>query len=236
MNTELKKIIEDSNNIVLFTGAGISCASGIPDFRSANGLYNEKTAIEFPPERIISDWCLKEHPETFFEFYKSKMIYKNALPNVAHKFFAKLEKQGKLKAVITQNIDNLHQKAGSKNVQELHGSVERNYCVDCGKKYDLDYILSQDGVPKCKKCGGMVRPDVVLYGEMLDMTVIEKAINYIAQADCLIIVGTSLTVQPAASMVKYFKGRKLVLINKESTPYDRYANLVINDSIENVIS
>lgn len=235
MNAELKKIIEDSNNIVLFTGAGISCASGIPDFRSANGLYNEKTAIEFPPERIISDWCLKEHPETFFEFYKSKMIYKNALPNVAHKFFAKLEKQGKLKAVITQNIDNLHQKAGSKNVQELHGSVERNYCVNCGKKYDLDYILSQDGVPRCKKCGGMVRPDVVLYGEMLDMTVIEKAINYIAQADCLIIVGTSLTVQPAASMVKYFKGRKLVLINKESTPYDRYANLVINDSIENVI-
>ena len=235
MDKNLEKIITDSNYIVLFTGAGISCASGIPDFRSADGLYNEKTDVEFPPERIISEWCLNERPEIFFDFYKNKMVYKNAKPNVAHNYFAKLERSGKLKAVITQNIDGLHEKAGNKEICELHGSIHRNYCRQCGKKYNLDYVIEQNGIPRCKKCGGVVRPDVVLYGEMLDLGIINKAIEHIKKADCLIVVGTSLTVQPAASMIQYYSGRKLVLINKEKTPYDEYANLVINEAIENVL-
>ena len=236
-NKELQKIIEESRNIVLFTGAGISCGSGIPDFRSANGLYSEKKdKIEYSPEEIISHDFLWRHTDLFYSFYKAKMVYPEAKPNTAHLFFADLEKQGKLKAVVTQNIDGLHSAAGNKNVFELHGSVHRNYCVSCGEKYDLGYILQSDGIPKCRKCGGTVRPDVVLYGEGLDEDVWQGAAKAISEADCLIVVGTSLTVYPAANMLRYFNGKNLVLINKQKTPFDNMANLVINEDVEKVLS
>ena len=232
--TKLKELINSSKNIVVFTGAGISCASGIPDFRSSNGLYNQKTSINIPPEQIISHSFFIRNTELFFDFYRTKMVYPNALPNLAHIYFAELEKTGKNVIVVTQNIDGLHQKAHSSKVLELHGSVLRNYCMNCHKFYDINAIL-KDGIPKCN-CGGIIKPDVVLYEESLDDKIIVDSINAIKNADMLIVVGTSLTVYPAASFVRYYNNNKLVLINKDKTPYDCYADLVINDDIINVIN
>jgi NAD-dependent deacetylase len=233
----LKSMIEKSNNIVFFGGAGVSTESGIPDFRSADtGIYNEKNNYAYPPEVILSHSFFMEHTEEFYKFYKSKMIYKDAKPNDAHKALAKLEKEGKLKAVITQNIDGLHQLAGSGNVVELHGTVHENFCMDCNESFNLDYVLnSAQVVPKCNKCNGIVKPNVVLYEEPLDSDSIEQAVQYIRNADVLIIGGTSLAVYPAAGLIQYYKKDKLVLINKSSTPYDRKANLVINDSLGKVL-
>lgn len=234
--SKLLKTIENSNNIVFFGGAGVSTESKIPDFRSEAGLYKTKTNQSFPPEVMLSHSFFMKHTEDFYEFYKSKMIYKDALPNDAHKALAKLEKQGKLKAVITQNIDGLHQLAGSKNVLELHGSVHRNFCMDCNKFFNLDYILSQDKIPKCDICGGIVKPDVVLYEEALDMDILNSAVEYISKADVLIVGGTSLVVYPAAGLVDYFNGEKLILINKGITNYDSKADIVVNDSIGKILS
>ncbi|MGD9570238.1 MAG: NAD-dependent protein deacylase [Sedimentibacter sp.] len=231
MITELQNIISSSNNIVFFGGAGVSTESGIPDFRSVDGLYNEK--YKYPPETIISHSFFMRHPKEFYDFYINKMIFLEAKPNMAHIKLAELEKQGKIKAIITQNIDNLHQMAGSKNVLELHGSVHRNYCMKCGKYFDAGFMVKSKGVPKCS-CGGTVKPDVVLYEEGLNEEILEKSVNYIRNADVLIIGGTSLVVYPAAGLINYFKGNKLVLINKSSTPMDRMADLVINESIGNV--
>lgn len=229
----LKKIINNSKRIVIFSGAGLSTNSGIPDFRSANGLYNQKTKYVVSPEEIISHSFFLSNTEDFFEFYFSKMVYPNALPNSAHKYFAKLEKEGKVSSVITQNIDDLHQMAGSKNVIELHGSVKRNYCMRCHKYYDIkDLTLS--GVPKCS-CGGIIKPDVVLYEETLNGNDIRRAIDEISNADTMIIVGTSLTVYPAADFVRYFKGDNLILINTSHTQYDSMASIAIHDDIKNVI-
>lgn len=230
----LKKYIKDSNQIVVFTGAGISVPSGIPDFRSANGLYNQKTNSNYSPEEIISHSFYKAHPEEFFKFYKSKMIYKSAKPNKAHKYFADLETQDKNVIVITQNIDGLHQKAGSSQVYELHGSVLRNYCEKCGKSYDLEYVLNSSIVPKCS-CGGIVKPDVVLYEESLDEITIQMALSAMITSDLLIVVGTSLTVYPAASFVRYFKGKHVVVINKDQTAYDYMCDLIFNEDIIEVI-
>ena len=229
---ELRQIIEDSDNIVFFGGAGVSTESGIPDFRSVDGLYNQK--YKYPPETIISHSFYRRNPEEFYRFYKDKMIFADAKPNKAHIKLAELEKQGKLKAVITQNIDGLHQKAGSKEVLELHGSVLRNHCTRCGKFYGLDAILNSTGVPKCT-CGGTIKPDVVLYEEGLDSETIEKSVNYIANADVLIIGGTSLTVYPAAGLIDYYRGHKLILINKSVTPMDSRADLVISGPIGEVL-
>jgi NAD-dependent deacetylase len=233
----LKSMVEKSNNIVFFGGAGVSTESGIPDFRSADtGIYNEKNNYTYPPEVILSHSFFMEHTEEFFEFYKSKMIYRDAKPNDAHKALAKLEEEGKLKAVITQNIDGLHQMAGSKNVVELHETVHENFCMDCNEDFDLDYVLnSAEVVPRCNKCNGIVKPKVVLYEEPLDSDSIEQAVKYIRNAEVLIIGGTSLAVYPAAGLVQYYKKDKLVLINKSSTPYDRKANLVINQSLGKVL-
>ena len=217
------------------SGAGISCGSGIPDFRSAGGLYSEKSRVGYTPEEIVSHDFLFGHTEAFYDFYKSKRVYPGAKPNTAHLYFARLEREKKLTAVITQNIDGLHYAAGSENVFELHGSVYRNYCVRCGKKFGLEYVMKQSGVPKCDKCGGLVRPDVVLYGEPLDEDVWNGAAQAVSKADCLVIVGTSLTVYPAANMSAYFNGDNVVLINKDVTPYDGMASLVIHDDIEKVI-
>ncbi|MFU0799977.1 MAG: NAD-dependent protein deacylase [Xylanivirga thermophila] len=228
--------IRESNNIVFFGGAGTSTESNIPDFRTQDtGLYNKNHKYPYPPEVMISHSFFIQHTRDFYDFYKTNMVYKDAKPNDAHKTLAKLEEEGKLKAVITQNIDGLHQKAGSKNVLELHGSIYRNYCMECNKKYDLDYILNTDNVPKCKVCGGIVRPDVVLYQEGLDMEVLNKAIWYIKNADMLIVGGTSLVVYPAAGLVDYYNGNKLVLINRDETPYDNTADLIIHDSIGKVL-
>lgn len=233
---ELKKLIDNSSNIVFFGGAGVSTESNIPDFRSENGLYKTKSNTSYPPEVMLSHSFFENNKEEFFEFYRNKMIYKDAKPNDAHTALAKLEKMGKLKAVITQNIDGLHQAAGSERVIELHGSIHRNYCLNCGKKFDLQYVLnSKTNVPHCDECGGVVRPDVVLYEEGLDSSSIRDAIEYIENADVLIVGGTSLVVYPAAGLVQYYKGNKLVLINRSSTPYDRSANMVINDSIGKVL-
>ena len=227
----LGQMIEDSNNIVFFGGAGVSTESGIPDFRSVDGLYHQK--YDYPPETILSHTFYMRKPEEFFRFYKEKLICTDAKPNAAHKALAQLEKEGKLKAVVTQNIDGLHQDAGSKNVLELHGSVRRNHCMKCHKFYDLDYILNSTGVPRCK-CGGIIKPDVVLYEEALDDMVILESIKQIANCDTLIVGGTSLTVYPAASFVTYFKGKNLIIINKGQTEYDKYATLVIDDLLGNV--
>ncbi|WP_415331473.1 NAD-dependent protein deacylase [Clostridium perfringens] len=232
---KLKEIIKNSNNIVFFGGAGVSTESGIPDFRSANGLFNEKLNITFTPEQLVSHSFFQRYPREFFNFYKTKLIYPDAKPNDAHIALAKLEEMGKLKAIVTQNIDGLHQMAGSKNVFELHGSVLRNYCVDCHAFYDEKFILESKGVPKCTKCGGIVKPDVVLYEEPLDDNVIRGAIDAISKADTLIIGGTSLVVYPAAGLINYFRGKNLVLINKSSTQADSKAHLVINDSIGKVL-
>lgn len=231
MNSELNEILSKSNNIVFFGGAGVSTESGIPDFRSVDGLYNTK--YKYPPETMISSSFFISNTVEFYEFYINKMIFLNARPNSAHKKLAELEKEGKLKAVITQNIDGLHQEAGSKNVLELHGSVHRNYCMKCGKFHDVNFIVNANGIPKCQ-CGGIVKPDVVLYEESLDSDIIEKSVEYIEKADVLIVGGTSLVVYPAAGLINYFNGNKLVLINKTSTPMDRKADLVINESIGKV--
>lgn len=228
----LKDWINHSDNIVFFGGAGVSTESGIPDFRSVDGLYNQQ--YDYPPETILSHSFYMRKPEEFYRFYRNKMLFPNAEPNRAHKALAKLEKMGKLKAVVTQNIDGLHQKAGSREVLELHGSVLRNYCTCCGKFYGLDAILNSTGVPKCT-CGGTIKPDVVLYEEGLDQETIEKSVKYIANADVLIIGGTSLTVYPAAGLIDYYRGHKLVLINKSVTPMDNRADLVISGPIGEVL-
>lgn len=230
----LKEMIQNAKKIVVFTGAGISVASGIPDFRSSNGIYNEKNGFSYPPEQIISHSFFKSNPGTFFDFYKSKMIFPNAKPNSAHIFFAGLESEKDV-TVVTQNIDDLHQKAGSTKVFQLHGSVLDNYCVKCHKNYDLEYVLSQDGVPTCEADGEIVRPGIVLYEESLNNDVISNSINAIEQADLMIVIGTSLIVYPAAGFIRYFKGKNLVLINKDKTPYDNSADLVINDDITKVV-
>ena len=232
---KLKEIINNSKNIVVFTGAGISVPSGIPDFRSSNGLYSEKIKGNISPETVISHDFFMLLPNEFYEFYKEKMIYASAKPNIAHKFFAELEKRGKVSVVITQNIDGLHQLAGSKNVLELHGNIYRNFCTKCHKVFNLDYILNSSGVPKCDKCGAVIKPDVVLYGEMLDGDVVNSAVKAIKSADTLIVVGTSLVVQPAASFVQMFKGENLVILNKSKTPLDSLATLVIKGDIEKII-
>lgn len=227
-------MVQHSNNIVFFGGAGVSTESGIPDFRSVDGLYNQK--YQYPPEHILSHTFYRENPEEFYRFYRDKMLCLDAKPNMAHIKLAELEKAGKLKAIITQNIDGLHQKAGSKNVLELHGSVHRNFCEHCHKFFDAEYILHSTGVPKCDACGGPIKPDVVLYEEGLDNDVIEQALYYISHADMLIIGGTSLVVYPAAGLVRYYNGHKLVLINKSSTDMDSYADLVIKEPIGQVFS
>ena len=229
---ELKKIIDESNNIVVFTGAGISVPSGIKDFRSSDGLYVEKYDKIYQPEEILSHSFYKKNPEIFFKFYKDAMIHKEAKPNIAHKYFAKLEELGKVKAVITQNIDSLHQEAGSNLVIELHGTVASNHCDKCGKYYPLDSIYSSL-VPHCS-CGGIIKPDVVLYEESLNYDDMYYASKFISEADTLIIVGTSLIVEPAATFCSFFKGKHLVIINKSSTKLDHLA-LTINDDIVNVI-
>ena len=231
----LKSIIENSNNIVFFGGAGVSTESNIPDFRSAAGLYTTSSNSKHPPEYMLSHSCFKKDTEDFFEFYKSKMIYPQAKPNKAHIALAHLEKIGKIKAIITQNIDGLHQLAGSKNVLELHGSVHRNYCTNCNKYFTLDNILKGPSIPICDECHGIIKPDVVLYEENLDMDVVNRAIEYIKNADVLMVGGTSLTVYPAASLVEYYRGNKLVLINKSETQYTSRALVTINDSIGEVL-
>ncbi len=229
----LKQWIAECSNIVFFGGAGVSTESGIPDFRSVDGLYHQQ--YDYPPETIISHSFYVRNPKEFYRFYKNKMLFPQAKPNAAHMALAKLENQGKLKAVITQNIDGLHQAAGSKEVLELHGSVHRNYCTRCGNFFNLDDIMEMEGVPKCK-CGGMIKPDVVLYEEGLDQRTLQKAVQYIAGAQMLIIGGTSLTVYPAAGLIDYYNGNKLVLINKSVTPMDSKADLVISGKIGEVFS
>ncbi len=230
----LKQWIDESSNVVFFGGAGVSTESGIPDFRSVDGLYNQK--YDYPPETILSHTFYRRYPEEFYRFYKDKMLCLDALPNAAHKKLAEWEEMGKLKAVITQNIDGLHQKAGSKKVLELHGSVLRNYCEDCGALFDAEYMLHSEGVPKCDKCGGPIKPDVVLYEEGLDDKTVTEAISCIANADVLIIGGTSLVVYPAAGLIDYYRGNKLVLVNKSATSRDNIADLVINEPIGEVFS
>ena len=229
---KLKELINGSNNIVFFGGAGVSTESGIPDFRSTDGLYHQE--YDYPPETILSHSFFMRNPEEFYRFYKAKMLCDTAKPNAAHLKLAELEKAGKLKAVITQNIDNLHQMAGSRNVLELHGSVHRNHCERCGKFYSLDHILHTTGVPRCA-CGGIIKPDVVLYEEALNEQVMDGAVQAIAAADMLIIGGTSLAVYPAASLVNYYRGHRLVLINKSPTPYDAHADLVIAGPIGEIL-
>lgn len=233
MLDRLKEIIDNSNNIVFFGGAGVSTESGIPDFRSVDGLYHQK--YDYPPETILSHTFFRRKTEEFYRFYKDKMLMLDAKPNAAHLKLAKWEQEGKLKAVITQNIDGLHQKAGSKKVLELHGSVLRNYCEDCGRFFDAEHILHSEGVPRCE-CGGIIKPDVVLYEEGLDMATVNEAISYISQADVLIVGGTSLVVYPAAGLIDYYRGNKMVLINKAPTARDSVANLVVAGSIGEIFS
>lgn len=231
---KLQEIIDDSERIVFFGGAGVSTESGIPDFRSTDGLYNQK--YRYPPETIISHTFFRQNTREFYEFYKDRMLYRDAQPNAAHKKLAELEKAGKLLGVVTQNIDGLHQAAGSERVYELHGSVLRNYCMNCGKFFDLDYIVNSSGIPECDVCGSTVKPYVVLYEEGLDNDTVEGAVNAIANADTLIVAGTSLVVYPAAGLLRYFNGKWLVLINRDPTPADAGANLVIHDSVGEVLS
>lgn len=230
---QLQELIGNSNNIVFFGGAGVSTESGIPDFRSVDGLYNQE--YDYPPETILSHSFFQSKTKEFYRFYKNKMICLSAKPNNAHKALARLEHLGKLKAVITQNIDGLHQMAGSKNVLELHGSVHRNYCQRCKKLYDAKFILTAQEIPTCE-CGGRIKPDVVLYEEGLDQQIISKAVRYISQAEVLIVGGTSLNVYPAAGLIDYYKKNKLVLINKDTTPMDSRANLLISDKIGEVLT
>ncbi|GAB1476397.1 NAD-dependent protein deacylase [Bacillota bacterium] len=245
MHEELKKIIDKSSRIVFFGGAGVSTESGLPDFRSENGLYNAMQTYGRSPEEMLSYSFFRRDMKTFFDYYKKNMVNREVRPNKAHLALAKLEDRGRLKSVVTQNIDGLHQIAGSRRVHELHGSIMRNFCIDCGEFYDLDFIMDEEncmdsggvqtGIPYCKKCGGIVKPDVVLYEEALDQDVIEKAVDDISRADTLIVGGTSLVVYPAAGLINYFLGDNLVLINKSETQYDNKATLVINDSIGKVL-
>lgn len=230
----LQQWIDESSKIVFFGGAGVSTESGVPDFRSVDGLYNQK--YDYPPETILSHTFYRRKPEEFYRFYRDKMLYTDVKPNKAHLKLAELEAAGKLTAVVTQNIDGLHQAAGSKKVYELHGSVLRNYCEHCGKFFDLQYIVDSEGVPKCDKCGGPVKPDVVLYEEGLDNNTMNGALRAIAEADMLIIGGTSLAVYPAAGLIDYYRGNKLVLINMSKTPMDAKADLVIYEKIGEVLS
>ena len=231
----LKEIIKESRNIVVFTGAGISVPSGIPDFRSADGIYNQKTKFKASPEDIISHSFFVNNTEDFYSFYKDKMCYPKAEPNAAHKYFADLEKKGKNVIVVTQNIDGLHQKAGSSIVYELHGTIHQNFCQRCGRMFGLDYVMNANGVPHCDKCGGIVKLNVVLYEEGLDEDTISRSINAIMTCDTLIIIGTSLRVYPAAGFIRYFRGKYLVVINKDSTAYDSNCDLVFNEDVINVI-
>ena len=239
MDRKLQDILKKSSSVVFFGGAGVSTESGIPDFRSEKGLYKARQEYGYPPEEILSRTFFARHTEIFFDYYKKNLIYLDAQPNKAHRALAMLEKNGLLKAVITQNIDGLHQKAGSRKVYELHGSVLRNYCMDCGKFYDTAYIMDEancrGGIPRCRECGGIVKPDVVLYEESLDTSCLTGAVEAIERAETLIIGGTSLAVYPAAGLISYFRGNNLVLINKEPTPYDSRADLVINDYIGKVM-
>ena len=238
MNTveQIVEVIKKSDNIVFFGGAGVSTESGIPDFRSVDGLYNEK--YDYPPETILSHTFYRRKTSEFYRFYKDKMICKNAKPNVIHNALAKLEKEGKVKAIVTQNIDGLHQLAGSKEVLELHGSVHRNYCEECGRFFDANYILDANDVPKCdaESCNGFVKPDVVLYEEGLDNEIIRKSIEYIKNADVLIVGGTSLVVYPAAGLVDYYRGKKLILINKGATSKDSMADYIYQGNLSDVFS
>lgn len=231
---DLQQIINECNKIVFFGGAGVSTESGIPDFRSVDGLYNQK--YDYPTEEILSHTFFYSHTIDFFKFYRDKMLIENVKPNKAHLKLAELEKAGKLSAVVTQNIDGLHQAAGSKKVYELHGSTLRNYCTKCRKFFDADYIKNNTPIPYCDECGGLVKPDVVLYEEGLDNNTVNGALEAISDADCLIIAGTSLTVYPAASFVRYFRGKYLVLINRDETPMDKNADLVIHDKVGEVLS
>ena len=233
---EFKKMINEAHSIVVFTGAGISVPSGIPDFRSADGIYNQKTKIKASPEEIISHSFFMSHTEDFYDFYKEKMCYPKAEPNAAHKYFADLEKKGKNVIVVTQNIDGLHQKAGNKYVYELHGTIHQNFCMKCGRLFGLDYVMNSKSVPHCDKCGGIVKPNVVLYEEGLDEDTIQRSISAIMTCDLLIIIGTSLRVYPAAGFIRYFRGRYLVVINKDSTSYDSNCDLVFNEDVINVIN
>ena len=230
---QFQQWIDESSKIVFFGGAGVSTESGIPDFRSTDGLYNMQ--YKYPPEAIISRSFFDRDPEEFYRFYRDKMLFPDAKPNAAHLKLAELERAGKLKAVVTQNIDGLHQAAGSGVVYELHGSVHRNYCMKCRQFYDLDFIYHSQGIPKCRVCGGIVKPDVVLYEENLDEETMEAAVLAISRADMLIIGGTSLAVYPAAGLIRYYQGDKLVLINKSPTPYDTRANLILNGLIGEIL-
>lgn len=229
----LKSWVEQSHSIVFFGGAGVSTESGIPDFRSVDGLYHQH--YDQPPETILSHTYFMAHPEGFFQFYREKMLCLDAQPNAAHRKLAELERAGRLKAVVTQNIDGLHQKAGSRTVYELHGSVLRNYCMKCRQFYGADFMVEARGVPRCPVCGGIVKPDVVLYEEQLDQETLEASVLAISRADMLIVGGTSLVVYPAAGLINYYRGDKLVLINRDATPYDRRADLVIHDAIGKVL-
>jgi len=231
----LQKAIEASKNICVFTGAGVSCPSGIPDFRSADGLYRQNGLGRYSPEEMVSLSFFTAHPDLFYEFYKTKMIYPDAQPNEAHRFFARLEQMGKTVTIVTQNVDGLHQMAGNTKVAELHGSVHRNYCTKCHRAYGLDYILNSRGIPVCQDDGCIIKPDVVLYGEELDMGVIHTALHYIENADMLIVAGTSLTVYPAASFIRHFQGNPLVLINKTVTTSTIQADIAIYDDIVSAV-
>jgi len=230
---KLQKIIDSSNNIVFFGGAGVSTESGIKDFRSVDGLYNEK--YDYPPEVMLSRTFFDEHTNEFYKFYKDKLNTLNIEPNVTHKYLKMLEDKGKLKAIITQNIDGLHEKAGSKNVLLLHGTVYKNHCMKCHKEYLAEDVFNSNDIPRCS-CGGIIKPDVVLYEEPLDEDTVSKAINFISNCDTLIVAGTSLVVYPAAMYIRYFKGTNLVIINKDSTQYDEMADLVIHDKLGNIFS
>lgn len=232
---KLKQIIDESKSIILFSGAGISTESGIKDFRSENGLYNEKLSINVSPEEIISHSFFINHTKEFYDYYKEKMMPLNAKPNLAHYYFANLEKKNKRVIVITQNIDGLHQKANSTNVIELHGSIYRNYCTNCNKSFDAEYVKNSIGIPRCDKCNGIIKPDVVLYEEGLNEYDIQLAIAAMMTSETLIIVGTSLNVYPASGLIRYFKGKNIILINKQKTPYDNMCDLVFNENIVDVI-
>lgn len=228
---ELQKIIDESNNIVFFGGAGVSTESGIKDFRSKDGLYNLN--YKYPPELILSSNFFYNNTEEFYKFYKDKLNCLNSEPNIIHNYLAKLEQKGKLKGIITQNIDGLHTKAGNKKVYELHGTIYNNHCIKCGKYYDAKYVFNSIGIPKCK-CGGIIKPDVTLYGEMLDESILNISIHLISTCDTLIVAGTSLLVEPASSLIKLFKGKNLVILNRSNTKYCSIASLVINDSLGNI--
>ena len=230
---ELQKMIDESNNIVFFGGAGVSTESGIKDFRSKDGLYNMQ--YKYPPEKILSHSFFMHNTLEFYKFYRDKLNCLDALPNICHKYLANLEKKGKLSAIVTQNIDGLHEKAGNKKIYNLHGSIYNNYCMNCEKKFDASCIFNSTGIPKCE-CGGIIKPDVVLYEEALDDNVVEGAIKAISNCDLLIVAGSSLSVYPASSFIRFFRGKNLVIINNDTTDYDYMANLVINDKIGNVFS